>query len=564
MNVVRLFLVGVLLLCALAACQPVPLPPLSPQDTPAPASTPSPMVAASSTAPASPTAPPSNTPPLADLRVRQALAYCTDKETLVQTVYPWLAQPAQFVADAALPRNHWAYAGNEPDFPRYSFDSEKGAALLDEAGWRLADGGSYRTDASGRELSLTLTTSDAKFRKLLADAWAEQMERCGVRVERDYRPAAEFFAAGGALERREFEMAGLAQVWDEAASLKTLGVTGPLDQEALGKAYKDAQRAQANELNALPLFYRADVFAVNPALENFAPPDDGIHTWNAAEWRIPGKDTIVIGADAEPAAPIWFEQGYLGRIVRGLIQGVDVVQDGYAFKPALLKRLPAADFEQSQVTYEFIDGLTWSDGTPVSKADYELAYRAICDPAVRGEGSFDAGAYDPYPACARIKQVEFLGDNAYRVTWTPEYLGAGTGYLVPPIGRLPAYQVLADGRKLADVPLAEWADVAGVTMKPLSVGPYVIEEWTPGRRMVLTANEHYALGAPATPRIVIEFLEHARALRGLLAGQVDILDLETLSPDDVETYGLRQAEAEGRIRLIARPSAIVEEVEFNR
>jgi ABC-type oligopeptide transport system substrate-binding subunit len=46
------------------------------------------------------------------------------------------------------------------------------------------------------------------------------------------------------------------------------------------------------------------------------------------------------------------------------------------------------------VTYTFRDNLTWSDGVPVSRADYELAYARLCDPQAMGD-------FMAIPACAR-------------------------------------------------------------------------------------------------------------------------------------------------------------------
>src|SRR5512137_755479 len=54
-------------------------------------------------------------PFLGDLRVRQALAYCTNKLELIQAVYP-LAAPDQqeaLILNTMIAKGHWAYAGDE-------------------------------------------------------------------------------------------------------------------------------------------------------------------------------------------------------------------------------------------------------------------------------------------------------------------------------------------------------------------------------------------------------------------------------------------------------------------
>jgi peptide/nickel transport system substrate-binding protein len=212
------------------------------------------------------------------------------------------------------------------------------------------------------------------------------------------------------------------------------------------------------------------------------------------------------------------------------------------------------------VTYEFVAGLTWSDGVPVSKADYELAYRAMCDPAIRGAGPFSATFPDPFPACDQIANVEFLNEAAYRVTWKPGSTGAG--YSLPPFSRAPAHLVLADGRTLAEVPPAQWSGFEEVLRGMPGVGPYVMREWVYGQSMVVEANPFYFLGPPNTPRIVVKFLEHDRVIRALLTGEVDVVDWETLGPDDVEDFELMEAQKAGQVRLVVLPSSTWEHLDF--
>ena len=127
-------------------------------------------------------------PILGDLRVRQGIAYCTDRAALVRSVYPWLTDPEPFLADSFVPRGHWAYGGDDQSFTRYPFDAERGKALLSEAGW-LANDTAYRTNANGEELALTLTTTSAAFRQTWAAVWEEQMAECGIRIVRFHAPA---------------------------------------------------------------------------------------------------------------------------------------------------------------------------------------------------------------------------------------------------------------------------------------------------------------------------------------------------------------------------------------
>ena len=78
-------------------------------------------------------------PILSDIKVRQAIAHCINRDELIASVYPFLSdeQKAELRMDTFLPKTHWAYSGPYTD---YEFSVEKGGALLDEAGWKLAEG----------------------------------------------------------------------------------------------------------------------------------------------------------------------------------------------------------------------------------------------------------------------------------------------------------------------------------------------------------------------------------------------------------------------------------------
>jgi ABC-type transport system substrate-binding protein len=92
-------------------------------------------------------------PILSDLRVRQAMSYCTNKDELLASVYPLLEADARadLVMHTNIPRTHWAYAGDE-NVTIYPFDVEMGGALLDEAGWVMDEATGFRVNEAGDEL----------------------------------------------------------------------------------------------------------------------------------------------------------------------------------------------------------------------------------------------------------------------------------------------------------------------------------------------------------------------------------------------------------------------------
>ncbi|NQT59780.1 MAG: peptide ABC transporter substrate-binding protein, partial [Bacteroidetes bacterium] len=70
---------------------------------------------------------PTNSNPLSDVRVRKAIAYAIDMDTIADTLLEGMA----IVADSQIPNGSWKAPGLEP----YSYDPERASALLKAANW---------------------------------------------------------------------------------------------------------------------------------------------------------------------------------------------------------------------------------------------------------------------------------------------------------------------------------------------------------------------------------------------------------------------------------------------
>ena len=101
--------------------------------------------------------------PLADVRVRRAIALGIDRQLLARTL---LGNHAT-VAGSLFPPGHWAHGNSEPG--AFTRDVPRARALLAEAGF-----------AGG--LSLDLLTSTDRLRRSLATAMAQELEEVGLHV----------------------------------------------------------------------------------------------------------------------------------------------------------------------------------------------------------------------------------------------------------------------------------------------------------------------------------------------------------------------------------------------
>jgi len=642
----------ILLMVSATACQAAPLASLSPMSTePKQNKTPSSAPATQyypTRTPATPPEPSSTAagvyPILSALRRRRAIAHCTDRLSLVHRAYPWLDDPALLQRDTFLPHGHWSIsAAIAPPVQGIPYDPAAGMALLEKAGWALPPGEIYRRDSAGESLTLALKTTDAELRQAWVAEFVEQMKACGIQIDPEHIPAVQFFGDGlsdlGELGRRDYDLAAFAQVsWpdpdlaeryrcesvpsaeDGWQGMNYAGWCSALADEAvaeirsglqfsgLASAYNTLNGAIAADLPELPVFSRVEVYATHPELQNFAPdPSQIIYTWNADQWRIPGKDTIVIGSRSEPAGLFPWDESFVNRLIQALLNGVDLTSIDYDYQERVLWQIPSlangaaavktvdvvegdevvdaagnpveiakgarlldkdnqevqfsgGSLKMSQLTsrFAYLPGLTWSDGAPVSKADYTLGYQIYCDPQTYGEFGYFPGLSRP-AVCEMIQAVRFIDDRTYEVVWKPGFrrgCNGGCSYSLPPFSRLPAHYTLEDGRKLADVPAGEWGGLAEVYNGLPGMGPYTVSEWKYGEQLTLTANPYYYLGEPATPEIVIRFIPQGESAAQLSQGNIDLLGWDSITPAEVER--LVTAEGEGKARVYTIPSATYE------
>jgi len=129
-------------------------------------------------------------PALSRREVRQALAFATNREEIIQYLYRGQAHPA----DGPLPASNWAY---EPDIRRYPYDPQQAERLLDAAGFPR------QTTAGGMRVKLALKTTTEESSRLLAAVLQEQWRKVGVDL--DVRPL-EFATLFSDMARGSFEI----------------------------------------------------------------------------------------------------------------------------------------------------------------------------------------------------------------------------------------------------------------------------------------------------------------------------------------------------------------------
>jgi peptide/nickel transport system substrate-binding protein len=143
----------------------------------------------------------------ADVRVRQAVTMCTDRQAMIDQILYGRSQ----IMHGYVPAAHPLYAA---DAVTWQYDPVAANALLDAAGYLDTDADGVRNHPeTGETFAVTIGTRDGfSLIEQVAQLFAEQMRRCGIEVAPYALPAEEWFALGeGApLFGRRFDLAAFA------------------------------------------------------------------------------------------------------------------------------------------------------------------------------------------------------------------------------------------------------------------------------------------------------------------------------------------------------------------
>jgi len=256
-----------------------------------------------------------------DVRVRQAVAQCVDRQGAADAVLPGKGH----VLHSYVPPGHPTYAAEA--VAEWPYDPQAAQELLAQAGWYDEDGDGIREAhgipeiQDGTSFRVTYDTTDDASRAAVAARVATDLRACGIAVTVETMPAAELFAAGpeGALFGRRFDLAQFA--WPartvplcdlfvsseipQSGDWNRPNVVGFIDdsydqacQEALAAwpesgtyaaAQAEAQRLFSERLPVLPLFVRQKAMLARSGVRALAPnASEASGVWNVEVWELAG------------------------------------------------------------------------------------------------------------------------------------------------------------------------------------------------------------------------------------------------------------------------------------
>lgn len=250
-----------------------------------------------------------------DVRVRQAITYCLDRQGVVNTTL----YGQSVVPDTYLPPEHPLYAGSV--LPRYDYDPAQGMALLDEVGWRDENDDGIREahgiEGISDEVLLEFEWSSSitpSYRSEYMQYFQKNLAECGVKVNLNTLSPDEYFAHDPAapLFGRRFDVGSFAwstgvekfcqffltsdipnegngwvggnvsgftnAAFDAACTRAMQALPGSTDY---AEGYKESQRIFSEQVPVVPLFLHLKVAATRPEVSGFVlDPTETSEMWN--------------------------------------------------------------------------------------------------------------------------------------------------------------------------------------------------------------------------------------------------------------------------------------------
>ncbi|MFL5734329.1 MAG: peptide ABC transporter substrate-binding protein [Chloroflexia bacterium] len=237
-------------------------------------------------------------------------------------------------------------------------------------------------------------------------------------------------------------------------------------------------------------------------------------------------DALNIAGDTQDPPtldPALANDTYSHLIIRQLFSGLVTYDDNLNIVPDVAAALPSVSADGKTYTFVLRKGVQFTDGQPVTSADFKYSMERATDPKLAGSqpaSQLPAALYlgDIVGVQDKLngKATEISGVQAPDPHTLVITIDAPKAYFLSKLTAGPAYVVQSSNVKAGP----NW------TEKPRGTGPFKLEKWVHNQQIVLAANPEYFGGAPKLPRINIWMGANSTgALQQYEIGGLDVADV---------------------------------------
>lgn len=232
------------------------------------------------------------------------------------------------------------------------------------------------------------------------------------------------------------------------------------------------------------------------------------------------------------------------------------LEEGFMIRPAGCHESECAiefdgtpvEMDQMEATFKMIEGVTWSDGVPVTADDSVYSYELVGDP----DTATSRFGYD--------RTASYVAVDDLTIVWTglPGFIDST--FFINFYTPMPRHHWQEElGYSALDLIEAEES-----SRTPIGWGAFIIEEWVPGDHITVVKNPYYYRtdeGLPYVDTVIFRFVDNSNsAVAQLISGECDIATQDTSMEDQSEL--LLQLEQEGVVEPIFMTGTVWEHVDF--
>lgn len=323
--------------------------------------------------------------PLADVRVRQALAYAIDLDAIVESLFDGKAEKAISFTSPG----DWL----NTDIPVYEYNPEKAKELLAEANWPsdyTLDVVYYYDDQQTVDLMTIIgqywqdVGVKSQFRKLEGDLASQlwvppaDMENGPSAVKWDLA-----YAAVAALVESEFYNRFASTASNNSSVPKQDGLdeliaksNSTMDTEEQKAAFKEIQQYVAENALALPLYHQVCFIYTSADLDTAGSEfgnDQFSYEKNILDWNI-ARDDKTLYTNGGPQEFFWYPMVNPGYMINTELVFDKLINADSSLNPTdgMLAETYTVSEDGKSIEFVLRDGLTWHDGEPLTAEDVKF------------------------------------------------------------------------------------------------------------------------------------------------------------------------------------------------
>ena len=228
---------------------------------------------------------------VADLKLRQALAYGLDIKQMVKAFYDGLREKATSSVPPVFEKYY------PKDLAGFPYDPEKAKKLLDEAGYKDVNGDGYREDKNGKPFEIKIAAmSGGDIAEPLVQFYIQQWKEIGIKAVLTTGRLIEFNSFYEKVKADDPEIDVFFAAWGTGSDLNAMKLKGPrapfnyprfvsdentklmedtanpktlTDPNYKAEAYKRWLAYYIDQAVEVPLTYRYEVFPINKRVKNY-------------------------------------------------------------------------------------------------------------------------------------------------------------------------------------------------------------------------------------------------------------------------------------------------------